>query len=514
MKSECEKIKDKIADYISGILADEEAANLQRHLDDCSTCREYARALKDEDKLLTALFAEIDTNMENRQQRVLNEINRSGRSEQIKTIPIWIKIMKNRITKFATAAVILVGVLLLTNIFVKTNKSIVLAGVLDRIEKAQAYMYSIHITATESTNPEKPPIKQYINTTIIFSSEYGMKSEMDIKWDTGNEFNPGKSSTQQMYVLPDRKLSILLKPESKKYKLMELNDESITRIKQENKDPRVMMNRIMACEYTQLGRTMLDGIEVEGFETTDSKIATDMVENCEGVRVTLWVDVKTWLPVLWEMDMMINEFMQVHCIISDFQWNIPVVVSDFEPVIPEDYTDLSTEDDNAPKLSEEMTLNKDEPAGTDCCERGEAYYFDGKYDQAILELTKAIEINPGLARAYVTRGLTYEDKNEYDLAIADFTIVIEIKPTDARAYVYRGMAFENKGEYNLAIADYSKAIEVDPTISDAYRGRASAYTTQGEYDKAWEDVYKAQILGHPVDSKLLEKLRIASRRKK
>jgi hypothetical protein len=45
--------------------------------------------------------------MEARQQRVINEINRSSRSEQIKTIPIWVKIMKNRITKLAAAAAII-----------------------------------------------------------------------------------------------------------------------------------------------------------------------------------------------------------------------------------------------------------------------------------------------------------------------------------------------------------------------------------------------------------------------
>ena len=82
MNSECEKRKNQIADFISGILTDEETASLQRHLDDCSTCHEYMRALKDEDKLLTVLFAEIDTNMEDRQERVLQAINRSGQNSQ------------------------------------------------------------------------------------------------------------------------------------------------------------------------------------------------------------------------------------------------------------------------------------------------------------------------------------------------------------------------------------------------------------------------------------------------
>jgi len=167
-----------------------------------------------------------------------------------------------------------------------------------------------------------------------------------------------------------------------------------------------------------------------------------------------------------------------------------------------------------PSITGEAAPGIVKSAATDLYNRGEAHYLDGEYDRAFSELTKAIEIDPGLARAYVIRGIAYNDKDKYDLAIADFTKLIEIKPMDARAYGYRGMAYGNKGEYDLAVADHSKAIEIDPMVTDAYRGRARAYYYKGEYDKAWKDVYEAQAKGHPVDSKLLEKLREASGRDK
>jgi tetratricopeptide (TPR) repeat protein len=162
-----------------------------------------------------------------------------------------------------------------------------------------------------------------------------------------------------------------------------------------------------------------------------------------------------------------------------------------------------------------VTGCRDKSAATaDHYDRGEAHYLDGEYDEAFSELTKAIEKDPRLAHSYILRGIAYNDKNEFDLAIADFTKAIEIKPKEDHIYVSRGMAYGNKGEYDLAVADYSKAIEIDPTIYDAYRGRARAYYYKGEYDKTWKDVYEAQALGHPVDSKLLEKLREASGRDK
>lgn len=579
--------------------------------------------------------------------------------------------MKGKTAKLAAAAVILIGVIVLTSVFVETNKSVVLAGVLERVEQAQAFMYKMDMTITGSMVPEMAAGERKIQATMIFSSEYGMKYEMD----TGiPDPNTGKTMTQQMYVLPNQKLMLSLMPEQKKYMRMELTDDLLARTKKQNNDPREMMKQILDCKYTELGRSEINGMEVEGFETTDPKFSAGVSDN---VEVKLWVDVETWLPVLWEIDMTMNEQMSVHGVVSDFQWDIPVIASDFEPVIPEDFTsmiddgyklpamtedaaieglklfadmsgkypkkidmmslmrefsalnagedradtllklkeeakqmakrqdltkaeitetreartkamvaktmetmrpvqslamfymtlvgddkepvyygetigpddadavlmrwkisdglyrvvfgDLLTSDVTAedlakleklsidrgyksPSTTEEAAPGRDKSTATDHYERGEAHYFDGEYDQAFSELTKAIEIDPELARAYVTRGQAYNDKNKFDLAIADFTKVIEIEPTNASAYNDRGMAYGNNGEYDLAVADYSKAIEIDPLVAEPYRGRARAYYYKGEYDKAWKDVYEAQALGREVGSKLLEKLREASGR--
>ncbi len=117
MNNECEKMKDRIADYFLGILTDVEAEIMQRHLNDCSTCSEYARTLKDEDKLLTALFAEIDMDMKTRQERVLQALNRSGQSGQNETVSIWTQIIKSSITKLAAAAVIIIAIMAVVHWF-------------------------------------------------------------------------------------------------------------------------------------------------------------------------------------------------------------------------------------------------------------------------------------------------------------------------------------------------------------------------------------------------------------
>ena len=585
--------------------------------------------------------------------RVFNEPKQQSQKPVTPNGVLRRTIMKNPITKLAAAAVIIIAILVGLPFFSSNGSSVVLADVLERIEQTQAFMYRMKMTMTGAMMSGIPDGKKEMEGTIVISNEYGMKMEIT----TTDADSGAEEMTQQMYLLPDQKLMLLIMPGQKKYTRMELDDDLIARQKKQNNDPREMMKQILACKYTELGRSEINGIEVEGFETTDPMFSAGVADN---VEVKLWVDVKTWLPVLWEMDMKMNERMSMHGVISDFQWDIPVVASDFEPVIPEDYTAMIDDGYKVPSMTEEaalegleffaemsgkypkkvglmslmqefqallknrkdlieagqrldeemgrltieersknimdlmrpvqslgmfyMTLVQDKkepayygdtvtvqdvekvlmrwkvsddeyrvifgdlsaldvsadelaglekasiddgykmpsvteeaaPEGTgestaiDHYDRGETHYFDAEYDQAFSELTKAIEKDPTLARAYETRGTAYNDKKEFDLAIADFTKVIELKPADAHAYVSRGVAYGNKGQYDLAVADYSKAIEIDPTVAGAYGCRARAYYYKGEYDKAWKDVYKAQALGRKVDSKLLEKLPKAS----
>ncbi len=474
--------------------------------------------MKNEEKYIREFVDNIpfDTPSEEHRDELKKQLLRSFPKHRlqptVQTVPMWRTIMKSRMSKLAAAAVIMMGVIILTSIFMKTNKGVALAGVLEKVEQARAFMYKMEMAMT--TMLTKSAAKhQAIGTTII-SKEYGMKAQVEV-----SDSYAGETTTQQIYLLPEQKLILVLIPEKKKYMRKELDDDLFAREKKENNDPRELLKQILACKYTKLGRSEISGIEVEGFKTTDPEYASGVVDV---VEVTLWVDVKTWLPMRWEMNIKKNGVMEIHAVISDFQWDIPVVESDFMPVIPADYTYMPDDDYERPgrtrteKAAQEHVIigsRKKSPAD-DYYARGEAHYLNGEYEQAFSELTKAIEIDPGLARAYVIRGMAYNDKGKHDLAIADFTRLIEIKQTDARAYGYRAMVYGNKGEYDLAIADHSKAIEIDPEIADFYKGRARAYYYKGQYDKAWKDVYKAQALGHEVDYKLLEKLREASGRDK
>jgi len=257
--------------------------------------------------------------------------------------------MKNRLLKLAVAAAVIIVVVLAGLPFLgKKGPGIALADVLAKVEQAKAFMYKMKINMSGSMMTGKPGEITEMKHTITISKDYGMKCEMETAVPSTD-----KTITQIMYILPEQKAAIMIMPEMKKYLQMEFDDELVARMKKQNNDPREMIKQIMGCQYTELGRSVIDGVEVEGFHTTDPAMLGGAGEN---IKYTLWVDAKSWLPVRAEMDFKMGEQMQANSVIYDYQWNIAVDASDFEPVIPEDYTPLSSEAIKMPSMSEKAAI--------------------------------------------------------------------------------------------------------------------------------------------------------------
>jgi outer membrane lipoprotein-sorting protein/predicted house-cleaning noncanonical NTP pyrophosphatase (MazG superfamily) len=299
-------------------------------------------------KLQLKASAELDKRVHDDISAALTE---SEKTKSVQPEPnIWRTIMKSRIIKLAAAAVIVIAVLAGLPFFSGNGSGVVLAGVLERIEQAQAFMYRMKMTTTGAMMSGMPAGKKIeMEGTIIISNEYGMKMEM-----TMTDANSGREEmNQQMYILPDKRTAIMIMPKHKKYTRMEFDDDLLARMKKQNNDPREMIKQIMGCEYDELGRSIIDGIEVEGFRTTDPAFYGGAMES---VELTLWVDVEKWLPVRTEMDFKMSEQMQMHGVIYDYQWDIPIDVGEFEPVIPEDFTAFPTEGMKMPSMSEEAAV--------------------------------------------------------------------------------------------------------------------------------------------------------------
>jgi len=132
------------------------------------------------------------------------------------------------------------------------------------------------------------------------------------------------------YFVPARKVLYIVHPQLKRYMERPLSDEQVAGIPKQQ-DPRLWVERILTGDYSKLGRSEMEGVEVEGIEATWG----------EGETVRLWVDVKTNWPVRIESQgQMMNEgqLRPSQMILDHFRWDAEIDPSLFEPNIPADYT--------------------------------------------------------------------------------------------------------------------------------------------------------------------------------
>lgn len=112
-------------------------------------------------------------------------------------------------------------------------------------------------------------------------------------------------------------------------------------------------------------------------------------------------------------------------------------------------------------------------------------------ERGLESISQKIEENRNDANAYLARGCGYELQGKFELAIADFTKSIELNiPNRAQAYFFRGDSYKSSGDLSLAIRDYDKVIEIDPNYSSAYCNRAYIHKTQENFELAIADLQK------------------------
>jgi outer membrane lipoprotein-sorting protein len=253
------------------------------------------------------------------------------------------QIMKSRMTKLAAAAVIIIAILAGLPFLNNGGSSITLAGVLEKIEQTRAYMYKKSVTITGNMMP----FAQEETITAIVSVDFGMKRDTET-----TDPNTGKITTLQTYVLPEQKMFVTIMPEKKQYMRMDLDDDILAKMKQQNNDPREIIKQIMKCEYTELGRSVIDGVEVQGFRTTDPAFLSTLDGDTTSIELTLWVDAENWLPFRSEMEIKSGEQRQISVATYDYRWDVPVQADDFEPVIPEDFKPFPGSGMKMPGMSE------------------------------------------------------------------------------------------------------------------------------------------------------------------
>ena len=108
--------------------------------------------------------------------------------------------------------------------------------------------------------------------------------------------------------------------------------------------------------------------------------------------------------------------------------------------------------------------------------RGEAYTYSklGKPAEAEAAYQKAISLRPDYWGGYSSLGAFYYDQARYDDAIAQFEKVIQLAPANYRGYSNLGAMYVAQGKYTQALAPLDKSIEIRPNF-EAFNNLGNAY---------------------------------------
>jgi len=276
-------------------------------------------------------------------------VKAQGQSQATKLVlgqqNLWRTIMKSPLTKFATAAIVAIACLISFSLWRGTESGIALADVLARLEQVKAVKYKSTLRTFRAEDPNKLLFDSH--STQLMSQEYGWKVIDEKRDPNGKEITAAISCEY-----PHQKLrNIQIGYTRKTYKRRVTDSKDQDWQSQSIEDSLSSLKEFLNSNHENIGRSIVDGVEVEGFQTTK---ADYFVQNYRyrGPRLVngkdkqystkLWVDVKTLLPVrveyLISATLKGNVRMCLQRVDYNFQWDIPVDASTFEaPPIPDGY---------------------------------------------------------------------------------------------------------------------------------------------------------------------------------
>jgi tetratricopeptide (TPR) repeat protein len=109
--------------------------------------------------------------------------------------------------------------------------------------------------------------------------------------------------------------------------------------------------------------------------------------------------------------------------------------------------------------------------------KGKDLYERGEYVESLLNLNKAIELDPNYASAYYLRGNIKDKFDDRHGSMKDYNLAVEKNPKFAEAFFARGNVKMKLQDYYGAIDDYTAAVTINENYIEAYynRGKAKQY---------------------------------------
>ena len=136
----------------------------------------------------------------------------------------------------------------------------------------------------------------------------------------------------------------------------------------------------------------------------------------------------------------------------------------------------------------------DEVAAAAYYMRGEAYANQGKYNAAIKDFSKALDLDPqnlgNQPPFYFNLGTAHFRLGHSAEALSYLNKAIQLYPQYFLAYNQRGSIYAGLGKYEAALGDFNKCIDLEPQNSEGYFGRGMLYYSWGMLEPSYKDLIK------------------------
>ena len=116
--------------------------------------------------------------------------------------------------------------------------------------------------------------------------------------------------------------------------------------------------------------------------------------------------------------------------------------------------------------------------------KGNAYFSVEQNDSAIVEFTRAVELDKQYAKAYVNLGIVYDHTRKPNKARKAYITALQINPEDVLAYCHLGYNYYITGKHAEAMKYYGKALEIDPNSAQAHYNLGLAFANAKIFKEA------------------------------
>jgi tetratricopeptide (TPR) repeat protein len=124
----------------------------------------------------------------------------------------------------------------------------------------------------------------------------------------------------------------------------------------------------------------------------------------------------------------------------------------------------------------------------------------GQFASALVEFDEIVRRSPDY-EAWLNRGVTLVNQKRYDEAIEDFTRALQLRPDSTDVLSNRAFAYVQSGRIERALADLDRAVELDPDAARLRILRGGVREALADRSGACRDWQRACELG---DCRLFE----------